>query len=126
MIKQHYLLLLLFILILPLLFVGVSNQHDWGDDFAQYLFQTRSFVEGQSVATVVNNVDYSPIVRGLGIIIITLHTLCLFWSSHSVAVGLVVRCICTIRLLPFSFLSVPASQPKTHTCTHIISSCLPL
>jgi hypothetical protein len=36
---------LLIILLLPLLFINVKNSHDWGDDFAQYLIQSRNIVE---------------------------------------------------------------------------------
>lgn len=35
------------LLLLPLLYIGVSPNHDWGDDFAQYLIQARNVVEGK-------------------------------------------------------------------------------
>ncbi|MBK7571527.1 MAG: hypothetical protein IPI10_07875 [Bacteroidetes bacterium] len=38
--------LLLLLLLLPLLLIGISNSHDWGDDFSQYLLQARNLVEG--------------------------------------------------------------------------------
>ncbi|MFM8433171.1 MAG: hypothetical protein ACKOA1_10280, partial [Bacteroidota bacterium] len=32
----------------PLLFLGTWSRHDWGDDFAQYLIQSRNIVENKS------------------------------------------------------------------------------
>ncbi len=40
-------LLLLFLLLLPLLFINVKESHDWGDDFAQYLIQAKNITEGK-------------------------------------------------------------------------------
>src|SRR5690242_710038 len=36
---------LLFLFIVPLLFINIKSSHDWGDDFAQYLIQARNIVE---------------------------------------------------------------------------------
>lgn len=36
--------LLLLLLLLPLLWIGIDNSHDWGDDFAQYLLQAKNMV----------------------------------------------------------------------------------
>jgi hypothetical protein len=41
--------LLCFVLLLPLLYCSV-RQPDWGDDFAQYLLQTRNIAEGRPMA----------------------------------------------------------------------------
>lgn len=35
----------------PVLFINVSASHDWGDDFAQYIFQAKCLVEGKSQST---------------------------------------------------------------------------
>jgi hypothetical protein len=35
------------ILLFPLFFINIKDTHDWGDDFAQYLIQTRNIVEGK-------------------------------------------------------------------------------
>ena len=37
--------LLLFLFLLPLLWVGTSNSHDWGDDFSQYLLQAKNLIQ---------------------------------------------------------------------------------
>ena len=39
---------LLLALLFPLLFLGLWNRHDWGDDFAQYLLQAKNMVEGRA------------------------------------------------------------------------------
>lgn len=36
---------LLIILLLPLFFINVKDSHDWGDDFAQYLIQSKNIIE---------------------------------------------------------------------------------
>ncbi|MBL0104774.1 MAG: hypothetical protein IPP51_14050 [Bacteroidetes bacterium] len=38
--------IVLFLLLLPLLYLGVGETHDWGDDFAQYLIQAKNINEG--------------------------------------------------------------------------------
>ncbi len=43
--KNHLFLLLI---MLPLLWMGSNGQHDWGDDFAQYLLQTKHLLDGQA------------------------------------------------------------------------------
>ncbi len=35
------------VLLLPLLFINVKDTHDWGDDFAQYLIQSKNIVENK-------------------------------------------------------------------------------
>ncbi len=37
---------LVFLLCLPLLFINIKHSHDWGDDFAQYLHQTKNICQG--------------------------------------------------------------------------------
>lgn len=37
--------LLLFLFLLPLLWIGTSNSHDWGDDFSQYLLQAKNLAQ---------------------------------------------------------------------------------
>ena len=39
---------LLLALLFPLLFLGVWDRHDWGDDFAQYLLQAKNVVDGRA------------------------------------------------------------------------------
>ena len=38
--------LLLLVLCLPLFFINVSNNHNWGCDFAQYIHQAKNIIEG--------------------------------------------------------------------------------
>lgn len=47
-------------LLLPLLFVNVSNSHDWGDDFAQYLIQTKNILEHKAQSD--NGLVFDPAV----------------------------------------------------------------
>lgn len=39
--------LLLFLLLLPLIWINVGATHDWGDDFAQYLIQAKNLTTGK-------------------------------------------------------------------------------
>lgn len=39
--------LILLLLLLPLFRIGISNSHDWGDDFAQYLLEARNMVDSR-------------------------------------------------------------------------------
>jgi len=39
--------LILILLILPLFFINVTDSHDWGGDFAQYISQAKNIVEGK-------------------------------------------------------------------------------
>ena len=39
--------LLLVLLLLPLFWIGISNSHDWGDDYAQYLLQSKNLIENR-------------------------------------------------------------------------------
>lgn len=44
--KPQLFIIVAILLFLPLLFIGVSNSHDWGDDFAQYIHQAENIVHG--------------------------------------------------------------------------------
>jgi 4-amino-4-deoxy-L-arabinose transferase-like glycosyltransferase len=39
---RHY--ILLFVLCVPIFFINIKNSHDWGDDFAQYIYQAKNLV----------------------------------------------------------------------------------
>ena len=43
--------LLLVLLLLPLFWIGISNSHDWGDDYAQYLLQSKNLTENRPQST---------------------------------------------------------------------------
>lgn len=49
-IQQHRGGLILLLLLLPLCFAGIRTQHDWGDDFAQYINQAKCITEGKPAA----------------------------------------------------------------------------
>ena len=38
--------LILILLLLPVFFINVTDSHDWGGDFAQYISQAKNIVEG--------------------------------------------------------------------------------
>jgi len=46
--KPRTILSIAIILFLPLLFLGTNTSHDWGDDFAQYIHQSKNIVQGIS------------------------------------------------------------------------------
>ena len=66
--KKNYVELVLVILLIPLFFINVSSYHDWGDDFAQYLDQSKQFISGakNTQNAVVNYEDICPSHRGSG------------------------------------------------------------
>jgi len=47
-IQRHRGGIVLLILLFPLCFSGIRQNHDWGDDFAQYIHQAQCITEGQS------------------------------------------------------------------------------
>lgn len=47
-IQKHKGGIVLLVLLFPLCFAGIRNNHDWGDDFAQYINQAKSITEGKS------------------------------------------------------------------------------
>jgi hypothetical protein len=46
--KSNKQLLLSILLFLPLFFINIQDEHNWGDDFALYLHQAKNLVEGES------------------------------------------------------------------------------
>jgi len=57
---QVFYLILLLLFCIPLLFINIKNNHDWGDDFASYIHQAKNICEGipQSQNGYVLNQDY--------------------------------------------------------------------
>lgn len=53
-----------FFLFLPLLFTGIRTDHDWGDDFAQYLAQAENIFQGRPMAE--TGYIYNPEYPSLG------------------------------------------------------------
>lgn len=49
-IQKHRGGIVLLLLLLPLCFVAVRQNHDWGDDFAQYINQAKCIVEGKTAS----------------------------------------------------------------------------
>lgn len=46
--KPRYFILFAVLVLLPLLFMGTRESHDWGDDFAQYIHQAGNIIHGVS------------------------------------------------------------------------------
>src|ERR1022692_37270 len=44
--KNYRIYVLLFVLLTPLFMINIRDSHDWGDDFAQYIYQAKNIVEG--------------------------------------------------------------------------------
>ena len=67
--KQNclYTIALLFLLS-PFIFININEKHDWGDDYAQYLDQSKDFIlQSNSKELEVLNYDvYCPNERGAG------------------------------------------------------------
>ena len=62
--RQSFLVLLAFMVFLPLLFLNLRNDHDWGDDFAQYLKQAENISLGKPM--VETGYIYNPEYSSLG------------------------------------------------------------
>lgn len=45
---------------------NINSFHDWGDDFAQYLYQAKVFIEGNQQLQLYSTEYYSPRARGAG------------------------------------------------------------
>ena len=100
----------LLLLLLPLFFINVSAYHDWGDDFAQYLDQTKLFLSGEQHIhlAVVNYEDICPSHRGSGFSLLIspvyhffghdMQAFLLFISFFAVATALLVFYFFTIEL----------------------------
>ena len=44
--KNYRIYILLFVLLIPLFLINIRDSHDWGDDFAQYIYQAKNIVQG--------------------------------------------------------------------------------
>jgi hypothetical protein len=62
--RQSFLALLVLMVFLPLLFLNLRNDHDWGDDFAQYLEQAENISLGRPMAE--TGYIYNPEYPSLG------------------------------------------------------------
>jgi hypothetical protein len=60
---RHVINILLVILLIPLFFIQINEQHDVGDDYAQYLDQSRDFLEKDHGKEVMNLKDVGPKFR---------------------------------------------------------------
>lgn len=60
--------MLLCLTLAGLLFINVSNVHDWGDDYAQYLDQTKDLLNGtpSGPPEVLGSEHHAPEIRGTG------------------------------------------------------------
>lgn len=62
--KNNRILIVLLILLLPLTIINVRSDHDWGDDFAQYLHQARNLCEGKNMMETGYLNEFSPAESG--------------------------------------------------------------
>ena len=62
--KNNLTIIILFFLLLPLTIINVRSDHDWGDDFAQYLHQTQNLCEGENMMQTGYLNKISPVESG--------------------------------------------------------------
>ena len=64
--KKNKYVLVLAILLIPVFFINKTNDTDWGDDFAQYIYQSQHLYHASDeYKTVVNAFDHAPAKRGI-------------------------------------------------------------
>ena len=66
--SKRFSILVLSILLFPVIFLNLSDYHNWGDDFAQYIDQARFFLNKRNNINteVLNTENNVPIQRGEG------------------------------------------------------------
>ncbi len=62
--NRKWFLLLAMLVFIPLLFLNIRSDHDWGDDFAQYLAQAENIAQGKPMAQ--TGYIYNPEYPSLG------------------------------------------------------------
>ena len=104
-------IVLLTVLCIPLLWLGVKDSHDWGDDFASYLHQAQNICEGkpQSEIGYLYNPHYAilgPRAYTVGFPLLLSPIYALF--GHNIYVYLLVMSVILIvfLLMMFAFLSL--------------------
>ena len=63
-IKAYYEFIIVCILLLPLLFIGINTQPDWGDDNFQYLSQASNIQNGKFTSE--TGYIYKEYAKGMG------------------------------------------------------------
>ncbi len=93
----------------PVLFINVSASHDWGDDFAQYIFQAKCIVEGkpQTTFAIIDPAFYNvigPPTRPVGLPLLLAPFYYFFGNNLFVFSCLMSLCYFLIAILTFRYL----------------------
>jgi hypothetical protein len=78
--KSYYSLFLTFLLFVPLFF-NINHYHDWGDDFAQYIFQAKNFIHQNNSIHLIASEYFGPQQRGAGFSILLVPFYLFFGNS---------------------------------------------
>jgi hypothetical protein len=101
--KKSFSLLFLSFLLFPLILIGINEEHDWGDDFSQYLDQSRDFIESDfNSIDVINSNVYVPVNRGEGFSLL-LSLAYYFGSSISIHLTLISLFLIGLGYVLFNF-----------------------
>lgn len=105
-IKKWWAVVLLLLAFIPLLFIDIHNQHDWGDDFAQYIYNAQCFIAGKdgNAPTVLETQNISPLHRGSGFSLVLAPFLLFFGNQIDVFLIFISCCLLVFGLLLFKFL----------------------
>jgi hypothetical protein len=87
------------VLALPLLFIRVSNSHDWGDDFAQYLLQAQYISGNLNELPVKATSGHGPEMKGVFFSAL-LVPVTLFFDVHEIMAG---KILVSLTLILFGF-----------------------
>ena len=95
---------LLFLVFVPLLFINVRSDHDWGGDFAQYINQAKCICEGKSQAEtgyIFNdqNPYLGPPVYPVGFPLLLAPVYLFFGNSIFAFLGLISVCLFLLSIL---------------------------
>lgn len=122
--KKRIYEIILLIFILPVIFINVNKFHDWGDDFAQYIYQTKKFVTNEKsfAPKILNSESHTPIQRGEGFSLI-LSPVYYFYGDNIEAM---IRLISIFLFLTGIVLFVFFNSKYSNTSSKLISLLLVL
>ncbi|MCC6372856.1 MAG: hypothetical protein IT236_17765 [Bacteroidia bacterium] len=63
--KTYWFLIAVGICLLPLFFINKTDTADWGDDYVQYIYQSKHLFNTSDYKTVVNHIHHAPVKRGV-------------------------------------------------------------
>ncbi len=106
---------MLFLVLLPMLFMPLQNGHDWGDDFAQYLLQAKK-ITGESSSNLVSHFEeYSPANKGWLFSLLLVPVT--FSDTHELLLG---KIVITLFLLFLGSLLFVNLQSKTNSFAAVL------